>query len=216
MTDVLLFWGAKIRQDRRTNPWQRERARVACSCQPSPPECLFITSALQVAPPMFLLFQQACSWGKGISLFPGLGGRTPTFRDHRSLPIARMKRVRWRAGACDSHEMSVSENEGSYCQRFWNISTILEEWRSRSAHQWPVSINYIQVTCSCRLIIAVVLIASSLNEYSQVFTGWGWRRTSPFQVSQAWRVVGNVVPLHVPLLVFTFWKWRREQSQPWS
>lgn len=45
---------------------------------------------------------------------------------------------------------------------------ILEEWRSRSAHQWPVSINYIQVTCSCRLIIAVVLIASSLNEYSQV------------------------------------------------
>lgn len=67
--------------------------------------------------------------------------------------------------------ISVSENEGSYSVSYVETSSVLEEWRSTSAHQWPVSINYIQVTCSCRLIIAVVLIASSLNEYSQVFTG---------------------------------------------
>lgn len=42
---------------------------------------------------------------------------------------------------------------------------------SESARQWPASKQFIQMTCSCRYIIAVVLIASSLNEFTEVVSG---------------------------------------------
>jgi len=59
----------------------------------------------------------------------------------------------------------VCEGGGDILKYAWVV-------KSASAHQWPVSKHYIQVTRSCRLIIAVVLMASSLNEFTEVVTGF--------------------------------------------